>query len=260
MLINMFFGVVCNAAVSVASTVQGISMQLTSTIIQAFRPQIIKQYAADNIVLMQLLMQRATIFVVVSLSTLSIPIMLQAHYLIFLWLGQVPQDAEIFLQILLIHAVLSVYNNVCVIAIHATGKIKYISFIGGTVSLLSLGAIWLGFKCGAYASFAFWISIVTGLIYILVDYIIIKKLIPRIAIRKLIYSAVKMYSLMTVCYLIVRYMTVSLSSSFVSLVITCILSMVVVGALSWAFLFDQSMKNQLLRFISEKVLRIKNNR
>lgn len=256
MLINIFFGVVCNAAVSVASTVQGVLMQLTSSIIQAFRPQIIKQYAVGNIAQMQQLMHRAMIFVVVSLSMLSIPIMLHSHYVINLWLGQVPTNAEIFLQLLLVHAIFSVYNNVCNIAIHATGRIQYVSFIGGTISLFSLAAIWIGFKCGSEASLSFWVFIYTVIVTICVAYFIIKKLIPQISIRKMIFMSVKMFFLMVLGYLIVYYITNLLPSTFVSLIVTCILSVVIVGTLSWLFLFDSQMKNQIKLFVSTRILGI----
>ncbi len=48
MLINVFFGVAVNAAASIATTVFSTLSSFASNIIMAFRPQIIKQYAAGE--------------------------------------------------------------------------------------------------------------------------------------------------------------------------------------------------------------------
>ena len=48
-LLNMFFGAVINAANGIASVVQGTLLNLSSSVITAFKPQIIKSYAGHDL-------------------------------------------------------------------------------------------------------------------------------------------------------------------------------------------------------------------
>ena len=61
-LINRFFGVVLNASFGLASMIQGTCWVLGNNITAAFRPQIIKQYAANHFSFMQQLMNQALKF------------------------------------------------------------------------------------------------------------------------------------------------------------------------------------------------------
>jgi O-antigen/teichoic acid export membrane protein len=253
MLINIFFGVIYNAAVSIALTVQGILLGLTGSITQAFRPQIIKQYASGQIETMQLLMERASVFVVVALTMLCIPCMLQANYVLTLWLGQVPYYTEIFLQLLLINSVMSAYNTICNAAIHATGNIKYISFISGSLILFNLFLTWVAFKLGAGAWVAYFLCIVISVVIIGLAYWIIHRLIPNFRIRRYLLRAVRLFTVSAVSYALVRLLTASLTPSFITLIVVCIASCIVTGLLSWIFLFDDNMK-QMVKGIVAKYL------
>ena len=53
LVINRFFGVLLNAANSISSMVSGYILGFTWNVVTAFRPQIVKSYATNDIVRMQ---------------------------------------------------------------------------------------------------------------------------------------------------------------------------------------------------------------
>lgn len=83
-LLNMFFGVLANTGASIAGTVNGILLGLIMTINQAFKPQIIKQYAAGNISEMNNVMLQSLKFTTLAYSVLIIPFMIAAPQIIHL--------------------------------------------------------------------------------------------------------------------------------------------------------------------------------
>lgn len=189
LIINMFFGVALNAAGTIATNVQSVVSSLSTNVIQAFRPQIIKNYANNEIKEMELLMCRSLKFTLLLFLAICIPLSLEIELVFKLWLGVVPEYAVHFSLILLWTCLFNLINNVINIGIHATGNVKGLSFISGTIHLLTLLLIYLFFKLfGGDPSIAYIISIcVLGLI-IAVDLLLLKKNIPSINITKLLVS------------------------------------------------------------------------
>jgi len=164
--LNLFFGVVANAGASIAFTVNGAISGLTTTVAQAFRPQIIKQYSCGDIHQMAKLMRLSVQFTLLAYAIIALPIFFEAKVLIHLWLGQVPEYSVEFLRLIIIaffFSSIQITNNT---AIHATGNIKYISFICGTIFLLSpmIAYIFLKFiitnACVVYATDIFCLIII----------------------------------------------------------------------------------------------------
>lgn len=147
-LLNIFFGVVANAAMSIAATVTGAVGGMTTTISQAFRPRIMKQYAAGDICAMQRSMQHAIVFTIGALSIVAIPFILEPEHIIMLWLGQVPLYVANFLRLLIACAFLDVVIYINTAALQATGEIRNASLLSGLVSVCCPLVSWLGFRAG----------------------------------------------------------------------------------------------------------------
>lgn len=175
-LINMFFGVTLNAASSVASSVQGVVSNLSANVIQAFRPQIIKQYALNKIGEMEALMCNSVKYSVILFAMIGVPLAYEMYPIMELWLGIVPECAPQFCIFLLAISLFNIINSVLCIAIHATGKIKYLSVFTGTIYLLTLPAIYLLFKYVSDSPLAAYIASLVTMILVVISNIVITKL------------------------------------------------------------------------------------
>ena len=136
-ILNMFFGVVANAGAAIALTVTGAIGGLTTTVAQAFKPQIIKQYVANNIDGMVMMMGRSLQFTLLAYSAIAIPVVLETPNILYLWLGQVPQYSCEFLRLIALTALVESMINANNTGIDSTGNIKKISFYTGTLYLFT---------------------------------------------------------------------------------------------------------------------------
>lgn len=181
-LINNFFGVVANAASSIATTVNGAVSGLASNIITAFRPQIVKSYSQHNWVKMQSMLDNAVKFSTLFLITLSIPILFETSFILQLWLGEVPAYVEPFVRLTLITNCFGVINSAITIGIHSTGNIKRLSVFTGTLYLLTLPVSFLFLKFGYDALIVYVVTLFSSILILMIDLWIVKKQINNIQI------------------------------------------------------------------------------
>lgn len=205
-ILNLFFGVVANAAASIGATVTGAISGLTTTISQAFRPQIIKQYAVGNLDEMIVMMRRSVQFTLLFYSLIAIPFVFETPRIIYLWLGQIPPYTVAFIRIIIIISGVSIINTTSNAAIHATGNIKWISFFSGTLFLLCpiLTYIIFRFFNGSIVS-GYIVNTVVISIVAISSFFIVKCQIPDIKIREYIIPIMRSLIAVAITTLIIRY-------------------------------------------------------
>lgn len=160
-LMNVFFGVAFNAARGIVSQVEGAVMQFVQNFTTAISPQITKSYAAGDREYMFSLVCRGAKFSFLLLLYFLIPIELEVDVLLKLWLGFVPENASLFLQLSLIGAAITVLGNTGFTAIMATGNIRNYQLIITLVGCLVFPLTWMVYKLGypAYATYIIYIMV-----------------------------------------------------------------------------------------------------
>ena len=184
MLINMFFGVVFNAASALASTVMGISSGLSFNIVTAFRPQIIKNYAIGNYEECNMLLYRASKFTALLYTLIAIPAFFKMDFLLSVWLTEVPPMCSTFCRFLLVSSCFTMFICVLSVGIHATGNIKRLSFLSGSCFLMALPIIYVGYKLGVHVQFSYEVGIAVAFTVMTINLTILKHQIPYFSIRK----------------------------------------------------------------------------
>ena len=256
-IINIFFGVVYNAAVSIALVVQGTIMGLTAVVVQAFRPQIIKQYACNNIAEMQSLLSNTVKFTLIAMAAMCIPCFLFADVVLDLWLGTIPPYAVSFLKVLLISALFQVLNNICNIAIHATGNIKYISFITGTIFLLNPFVAWGLFKLGFGAIYAYVILIISYFTAIVLAFGFIRKLIPSFNIRAFGLQCMKAATVVLAACIFSALMSHYVTGNLIGLIFIILFNSAILSTISWMCLLNAEERVRFKHLVLNKISRFK---
>lgn len=180
MLLNTFFGPIVNTGANIANTIIGTLSSLSTNVITAFRPQIIKQYATGNFDVMNTMVNRAVVLSSLLLSFISFPIVAEMPFILHLWLGQIPEFSVIFGQIAIFNSFLSNINMVMLIGLHATGNIRNVSFWGGTIYLFNVLFAYIllkFFDINAYCVFGLNCIFMGGVL--LADLILFQKQIPH---------------------------------------------------------------------------------
>lgn len=194
-LLNMFFGPILNAANNVSITVQGTIKSFAYNVIQAFRPQIIKQYAQGNMEVVNQFVVMATQYTLVLFSFIAIPFFFDAEYILHLWLGVVPEHTATFLRIVLIGTIFNLANNIVNIPIHAKGKMKLFSLMTGTCFLMSIPLMYLILKMGANADVSYLVILVSYICCFISSLYILKRNVPSVSLRHLFFRGYFKYVL-----------------------------------------------------------------
>lgn len=145
-LINMFFGVVANAAGSISGQITTVVMGFASNILMAVKPQIIKSYAAENYTRTTELLKWTYTGIFYLISFLAIPIIVEMRYIIKLWLGQIPQYTIGITTLSFIFSLISTFAMMMITIPHAAGKNKYPSIVNGLLYLSALPVTYVLFR------------------------------------------------------------------------------------------------------------------
>ena len=137
-VINLFYGPTVNAARGIAIQVNSAIMGFVSNFMTALNPQITKSYASgDRDYMMTLIFQGARLSFYM-LLLLSLPVLVNTHYILVLWLKLVPEHAVLFVQLILIFAMSESISNPLVTAMLATGKIRNYQIVVGGLQMMNL--------------------------------------------------------------------------------------------------------------------------
>jgi len=135
-LLNIFFGPIVNAARAIAYQVGVYVNQFVRNFTIAVDPQITKYYASEEKGKMMSLVFRSSKISFFLLFILSMPVLLETHFILTLWLKQIPEYVVIFTVLIIIGALIDSLSYPLMTAAQATGEIKkYQSIVGGMLLL-----------------------------------------------------------------------------------------------------------------------------
>lgn len=124
MVMNIFCGVGVNAAMGIANQVNAAVYQFVGNFQTAFNPQIVKLYSAGNHDAFIRLIFRASKFSYFLMLLLALPLMLNAEFVLSVWLGDVPAHATAFARWTLVFLLADALAGPLWISVQATGKIR----------------------------------------------------------------------------------------------------------------------------------------
>jgi len=197
MLVNVFFGVLANAAMGVMTTVLNATGQFSNNLAAAFNPQIIKTYAKSDFETLHKLMFRYCKFIFLLCYVIAIPLVLNMDFILHLWLKEVPLYAVILCQIRLIEWNVCMVQHPFYAAIYASGKIRKFVIIDNTFIAAIFFILWFLFS----KEFSI---IAVPCIYLIVNSIrstnmfFMAKNIVHISIRKLIKNVILPLSIVVI--------------------------------------------------------------
>lgn len=149
-VINLFCGPAVNAARGIAFQVNNAVNQFVVNFMTALNPQITKSYAAgDRGYMMTLIFQGARLSFYM-LLLLSLPILVNTHYILALWLKIVPEHAVLFVQLILIFALSESISQPLITAMLATGKIRNYQIIVGGLQMMNLPISYILLRLGYF--------------------------------------------------------------------------------------------------------------
>lgn len=148
-VINLFCGPAVNAARGIAFQVNTAIHSFVTNFMIALNPQITKSYASgDHKYLMTLLFHGARLSYYI-LLLLSLPVIVNTHYILQLWLGQVPEHTVLFVQLVLVFGMCESISSPLITAMLATGRIRNYQLVVGGLQMGNLPVSYCLLRIGA---------------------------------------------------------------------------------------------------------------
>lgn len=224
LIINFFCGTAVNAARGVAVQVEELVRQFASNVQTAINPQIIKSYAQSDLDRMFSLIFASSRYCFYLLFLLALPIMLEAGYLLSLWLGLYPEHTVNFLRITLITVSLESVTMPMFMANLASGKVKIYQITMAAISVIFIPITFLAIKWTLVPEIVFVCTLVMALTEIVARIFIVHRQVglPKdLYVRKVICNILSVAVVAAVVpivvhvnmeYGLVRFITVTLVS------------------------------------------------
>ena len=255
-VINMFFGVVYNAAASIGTTISGVVTGFASNIMTAFRPQITKSYAQDNIPEFQSLLSWAIKSILLIYSLIAIPVGFAIDEILSLWLVEVPVYADVFCQLLLISIFFETTRFIIIMGIHATGIVKLVSIFSGITFCLNPFIIYLLYSLNLPPAYAYISVIFVNIILSIINIFILKHNEPRVSLRKLVTAILQVIfvALITIgiVYFVCQYKT---EKPFIDIIIIGATSSILMCLLGFFVALNKEQRQRALGIIRSKIKR-----
>jgi len=249
-LYNRFFGIILNASVSIALMVQGVFWLFGHNVIAAFQPQIVKQFAVNNIANFERMMVRALQFTLLSALIISIPVIFSMKFLLGIWLGTVPNYAVLFCQLLLLDNIIGLINHLFSISILASGEIRLFSIINGSIKLISLPVIFFILKDYPYPAVPYLVGLAVVALLTGINLGILKKNIPLISIGNILQTSLTPLLVSLVGVAAILPFNNLLGEGWLHFILVSVLFVLIVCLGSYFFVFDQVTRVWLNRRLS----------
>jgi O-antigen/teichoic acid export membrane protein len=148
-LVNLFSAPAVNAARGVAVQLNGAVQGFVTNFMTAVNPQITKSYSSGDREYMFALVRKSSRLSFCLLYLIALPVILNADYVLGLWLKDVPAHAPLFVQLFLVFALSESMSNPMITAMLATGDIRRYQLVVGGIQLLNLPVAYVFLKMGA---------------------------------------------------------------------------------------------------------------
>lgn len=147
-VLNLFFGPVVNAARGIASQVENAVSQFAGNFMMAMNPQITQSYARGDFKYMHTLINMGSRFSFYMLFILSFPIIINAEFLLSIWLNEVPEYATVFVKISMVSMMITSLSRTLITAQNATGNVRNYQLVVGGILLLNMPFSYIVLRLG----------------------------------------------------------------------------------------------------------------
>lgn len=265
-ILNLFFGVIANAAASIALTVTGAINGLSLCVQQAFRPQIIKQYSVGDYHQCYLMTRRSSQFTLLVFAIITIPVLIDTYTILSLWLTVVPDFSVRFIRLIILSMFLIIVVDNNTTCLHATGNIKGISFITGTLNLLCPVFSFIIMKLGGGVTTGYIVNIAILFCIALTGWYLVKKQIPQfkvsLYISYIIRSWLSIILAIGLSYLFYKYIllgiaTINTEQAFTKIVRLILLALfcgLTVTSISSIVAFSKEERTYLIEYVKKTIV------
>ena len=259
-LLNIFYGIVVNAAYGIANQVNGLMQFFATAILQSIRPQIVKSEGAKNRERVNRLSLIACRYMFFLCAIFSIPLILEMPYVLGLWLKNPPEYTIGFCRLVLSATLLFMITSGLGTAIDATGKIKYMYIILGCLHLVNIPVSYILLKMEFSVYSVLWVIIIEEFVCMWIR-IYLAKIIVGISVANFLRSVIFPILVITaITFAIGSLCLISMDSCFLRFIFNSVLCICAFFVLCWYYGIDALERERIIGIYKNvKSKLIKNN-
>lgn len=254
-LMNMFGGPVANAAKGVSGQIASAVQGLTGGFQSAVNPQLTKSYAAnDSETTCRLLCESSKISYFL-LFIIALPVMMEADFILKLWLVEVPPMTALFARIILIESLFGSLGGPMITSLMATGNIKWYQIVVGSSLLFIVPVAYLFLKLGCPIEAALIVSALFILLGDVLRLIFCKKQIGlslRLYVLKVVLPIIMVTILSLILPLLIHY---NMSEGWIRLILSTVVSCLIVAILIYTIGLTATERNFIITGIVSRIKR-----
>lgn len=254
-LMNMYFGVAVNAARGVAIQVDSALKQFVNSFTTAVNPQITKSYAQGDLTSMHKLVCKSAKFSAFLMTFFAVPIILDAHTILTLWLKIVPDYATIFLRWIIISSFVdTVLANSLVTSMFATGDIKRYQIIVTSIGCLVFPFSWIAFYIGFEPQVAYMLYLIIYSILLFVRLYLLRDMVNlpiMMYVREVIF---KIVPVMSICFIFSFLMIIAMPEGIMRLMIVCAFNIIITSLTVYYLGLSKGEKLYIKEVINNKII------
>lgn len=162
-ILNVYFSPLINTARGIAHNVNSSVSSFAGNFYVAVKPQIVKYYAQQDLVLCYNLIFKSTKFSYCLIFALTFPTFVYVPEILTLWLGEYPVYTVLFTRLILVVSLVESLANPLITFNQATGNIKIFQIIVSLLYIVNLPLSIVAFEIGYGPTAAFIISILISI-------------------------------------------------------------------------------------------------
>ena len=175
MLINVFFGLVVNAAYAIAMQVSHLVTNFAMNFKQSMIPQMMASYGAKDYNTMHNIINMGTKVAFLLMLMISVPAIAEVDFWLNLWLKNPPEYSSRLVVLVLICINISSFTYFYYQGVHATGDLKRQQMWMSGLYLFNIVLVYAVFKLGANFGVALYVNMIISLLQCAVNVIYAKK-------------------------------------------------------------------------------------
>lgn len=250
---NMYFGPVVNAATAVSNQIMNGIMGFANNFLTAVNPQVVKLYAANELEKFEGLVCNASKYCTLLLFIISFPVLLDAQFILNIWLVDVPDYAAVFCQLTIVNNWISIMFRPVIYGVYATGNVKRVSFINGSIYLLVLPLSYVFLKNGGTPIVPFVLNIILLCIGHCFTLQTIHIYISQFSIRHFIFKAIlPTIGIMSASAIVPTIIFLTCDYGWARFITTTALSILITAAITFKFGLSRSMQDKVYCTIRNK--------
>ena len=228
-VINLFCGPAVNAARGIAFQVNTAISGFVTNFMTALNPQITKSYAAGERDYMMTLIYQGARLSFYMLLLLSLPVLVNTHYILSLWLKIVPDHAVLFVQLVLVFAMSESISNPLITAMLAIGKIRNYQLVVGGLQMMNLPVSYILLRMGMFPEVVIVVAIVISQCCLAARLLMLHGMIG-LSVRKYLKKVYLNVLAVTVIASVLPFlMTNILTESFLNFILSSLAALICIG-------------------------------